>query len=559
MSTACSSSLVGVHLACQSLLSGTIDLGIAGGACINFPFKQGYVYQDGMILSKDGHCRSFDKDASGTVGGNGGGVVLLKRLDQALEDNDYIYAVIKGSAVNNDGIRKIGFSAPSIDGQAEVIANAHYMAEVEPESIGYVEAHGSGTQIGDQIEIEALKKAFNSKGRNYCAIGSVKSNIGHLDTAAGIAGLIKTALSLKNKKLIRSLNYKKPNEGINFEDSPFYVNETTRDFVPVGNTPLRAGVSSFGISGTNAHLVLEERPEEIARNNRTEEEDFHLLLLSAKTEKSLKGIAASYKGYFENNDIDISDAAYTTRSGRKHFNLRRYIVCRNKNEAIERLDAADLFSGCRDVKYPEKEKKIFLLFSSDGQITTDNASVQSKYADLIAEYTGSACELITPENWEALKQNIQKEQDVVSVVVEAGNSAGFKKVFDDLAKQNDCIEYIHLVRESNEALSNSPFIFKTVGSLWEHGLEILWEKVYAGKEYYVVPLPTYVFDKAQFTLKLDSINLKQETPLDNPDENKDFKLFERTWESRPQQQLLPPYLGIPLFYSPIIRNFKNFY
>lgn len=533
LSTACSSSLVAVHLACQSLLTGNIDLALAGGVSINFPFKQGYVYQDGMILSKDGHCRSFDIDASGTVGGNGGGVVLLKLLDQALEDNDHIYVVIKGSAVNNDGIRKIGFTAPSIDGQAEVITNAHYMAEIEPESIGYVEAHGSGTQIGDQIEIEALKKAFNSRARSYCAIGSVKSNIGHLDTAAGIAGLIKATLSLKHKKLIRSLNFKKPNKGINFEESPFYVNATTCDFMPIGNNPLRAGVSSFGISGTNAHLVLEECPEENAHNTQIMEDKFHLLLLSAKTEKSLKGITTRYKEYLEKNDIDFSDAAYTTRVGRKHFNIRRCIVCSNKYEAIERLAATDFVSGCSKDKYPEKGKKIFLLFSSDGQIAADNTPEQSKYAALLAEYTSSACELISQENWEILKQNIKKEQDIVSVVVEVGKSACFKTLFGDFSKHNDCIEYIHLAREVNKALSDSSFILETVGSLWKHGLEVLWEKVDAGKEYNIIPLPTYVFDKAQFTLKLDSINLKRKTPRDTSPEDEDFVLFERTWENRP--------------------------
>lgn len=533
LSTACSSSLVAVHLACQSLLSGNVDLALAGGGCIKFPFKQGYVHQDGMILSKDGHCRSFDLDASGTVGGNGGGVVLLKRLDQALEDNDYIYAVIKGSAVNNDGIRKIGFTAPSIDGQAEVITDAHYMAEIDPESIGYVEAHGSGTQIGDQIEIEALKKAFNSTKKNYCAVGSVKTNIGHLDTAAGVAGLIKATLSLKNKKLIRSLNYKKPNQGINFAESPFYVNETTRDFVPVGNNPLRAGVSSFGISGTNAHLVLEERPE---GNIRAEEDDFQLVLLSAKTENSLKGIATNYKQYFEENDISFSDAAHTTRVGRKHFNLRRCVVSRTKADTIEQLDDTDFISSYREIKYAEKDKKIYLLFTSGGQFAADNTQEQSKYAALLTEYTGAVCELITPENWEVLKQNIEQERDAVSVVVEVGDCSGFNTVFDDLIKQNDCIEYVYLAKELNEAFIDSSFILNAVGLFWEHGLEINWDKVFASKEYYVIPLPTYVFDRTQFTLKLDNLGLlagNSGNSLNNTLEVKDTMLFERTWESVP--------------------------
>lgn len=258
--TACSTSLVTVHLACQSLLKGECDMALAGGVSLSLPRKEGYLYQEGMIFSKDGHCRPFDDDASGTVFGNGVGIVVLKRLDDAIRDNDNILAIIKGSAINNDGIRKIGFTAPSIDGQAEVISNSLELAGIHPESINYIETHGTGTNLGDPIEIEALKQAFSTNKRNFCAIGSVKANIGHLDTAAGIASLIKVVLSLKNRVFPALINFKKPNSKIDFIKSPFFINIKNLDFKKA-STVLRAGVSSFGIGGTNCHIILEQAPE----------------------------------------------------------------------------------------------------------------------------------------------------------------------------------------------------------------------------------------------------------------------------------------------------------
>lgn len=506
ISSACSSSLVAIHMACQNLLSGAIDIALAGGVCVNFPFKQGYVYQDGMILSSDGHCRAFDQNASGTVGGNGCGVVALKLLDQAMKDNDPIYAVIKGSAVNNDGVRKVGFTAPSIDGQSEAIKEAQFVAEVPSESIGYVEAHGTGTRVGDQIEIEALKKVFHKNEKHSCAIGSVKTNIGHLDTASGVVGLMKATLALKNKKLPKSLNCDKENEAIGFKDSPFYVNTTTSDFIPIGNYPLRAGVSSFGISGTNAHIVLEEAPEEIRHVTKETEDEMQFVLLSAKTEASLQGIASSYKDYFENNDVNLADAANTTRVARKHFPMRRCILSNRMQDVIEDLGSNDVISGYTEIKYLDK-KKIYFIFQSREE------SEEANYLNQLKEFADFDSVTITKEDWDEVSSRIKEEQNEVSIIVEISDVASLQFGMDQLISKNDHLEYIFL-HHTKEKLSEKSFVYKTIARLWEHGVEIFWDKLYEGKEYYTISLPTYVFDRKQYELKLDlnafSMNVEEE-------------------------------------------------
>ncbi|PWK15798.1 non-ribosomal peptide synthetase [Tumebacillus permanentifrigoris] len=259
--TGCSTSLVAVHMACQSLLNYQSDYALAGGASIQLPQKQGYIYEPGFVNSEDGHCRAFDKDATGTANGSGVGMVFLKRLSDAQRDGDPIYAVIRGSAINNDGNRKIGYTAPSQDGQAKVIAKAQAAAGVTPDEISYIEAHGTGTNLGDPIEVSALHDVFRSQTtrRHFCALGSVKTNLGHLDAAAGVTGLIKTALALQHRELPPSLNFTEPNPALKLEDSPFYVNTTHKPWET--DQPLRrAGVSAFGIGGTNAHVILEEPP-----------------------------------------------------------------------------------------------------------------------------------------------------------------------------------------------------------------------------------------------------------------------------------------------------------
>jgi acyl transferase domain-containing protein len=320
--TACSTSLVAVHLACQSLLNGQCDMALAGGVSLRVPMKSGYYYTEGGINSPDGHCRAFDAEAQGTVGGSGAGVVLLKRMEDALADGDRIRAVIKGSAINNDGSMKVGYAAPSEEGQAEVISDALAMAGARPEQISYVEAHGTATALGDPIEIAALTQVFRGSSRRkaFCGIGSVKSNIGHLDTAAGVAGLIKTVLALENSMLPPSLHFRQPNPQIAFDNSPFYVNTALSEWKGNG-TPRLAGVSSFGIGGTNAHVVLEEAPLPPASGPGRAGQ---LLVLSAHTATALEAVTANLHEHLTANpDLSLDDAAFTLQIGRKAWDYRR--------------------------------------------------------------------------------------------------------------------------------------------------------------------------------------------------------------------------------------------
>ena len=340
LNTACSSSLVAIHVACQALLNYECEMALAGGVEINLPIKSGYSYQKGMVTSPDGHCRAFDEKAEGTVPGDGCGMVVLKRLETAIKDGDYIYATIKGSAINNDGSRKAGYTAPSIEGQAEVISMAQQMAETPPESISYIEAHGTGTALGDPIEIEGLKLGFNTEEKQYCRMGSVKTNIGHLDIAAGIAGFIKTVLSLHNKLIVPSLHFQKPNPKINFDDSPFLVNNELTPWHHEGY-PLRAGVSSFGIGGTNAHVILEE----YQGMDTTIVRDHNIITLSAKTELALEQMTSNLLDYLsENKQQNLANIAYTLQVGRKDFAYRRAFVATTIDDAIQKLQALTTYS-----------------------------------------------------------------------------------------------------------------------------------------------------------------------------------------------------------------------
>jgi non-ribosomal peptide synthase protein (TIGR01720 family) len=338
--TACSTSLVAVHLACQSLLNGESDITLAGGVCVRTPQKTGYNYEIGGIASPDGHCRAFDARAQGTVSGNGVGIVVLKRLEDAIADGDCIHAVIRSSAINNDGALKVGYTAPSVDGQAEVIAEALALAAVEPETISYIEAHGTGTTLGDPIEIAALKKVFSTatQKKNICAIGSVKTNVGHLGAAAGVTGLIKTVLALKHQLLPPSLHFEVPNPKIDLANSPFYVNNKLSEWKRE-KAPRRAGVSSFGIGGTNAHVILEEAPSiEISELGRVQK----LLILSAKTSSALETATDNLVEHLKQHfDLNLADVAYTLQVGRRAFSYRRMLVCETINDAVQALQTRD--------------------------------------------------------------------------------------------------------------------------------------------------------------------------------------------------------------------------
>ncbi|PYK01940.1 MAG: hypothetical protein DME23_02920 [Verrucomicrobia bacterium] len=333
--TACSTSMVAVHLARQSLLSEETDMALAGAISVRVPHRAGYFYDGGGVGSPDGHVRAFDAKANGTVFGSGGGILVLKRLADALSDGDIIHAVIKGSAVNNDGSEKAGYTAPSVNSQADAVVEALANAGVEADSISYLEAHGSGTPVGDPIEIMALTKAFRTSTQrsSYCAIGSVKTNVGHLDAAAAVTGIIKTVLALEHRKLPPSLHFSEANPEIDFPSTPFYVNTQLRDWTSDG--PRRAGVMSTGMGGTNAHVVLEEAPEPQVSTNASAP---HLLILSARTETALDQATHRLREFLNSNGpVNMSDVAYTLQIGRKALPHRRCLVCADREDAVTAL------------------------------------------------------------------------------------------------------------------------------------------------------------------------------------------------------------------------------
>ena len=438
--TACSTALVAVHSACQSLLNGESSMALAGGVAIRVPQKTGYVHEEGAIFSPDGHCRAFDAKAQGTVFGNGVGIVVLKRLSEAIAEGDSIYAVIKGSAINNDGSLKVSYAAPSVEGQAAVISDALAIAGIDASTVSYIETHGTGTPLGDPIEIAALTQAFRESsskqsagvgaigespsgdvGANggspsghaaptplqgcrgdsrtaptgFCAIGSVKTNVGHLANAAGVVGLIKTALALKHKLIPASLHYERPLPQIDFANSPFFVNSQLREWESNG-TPRRAGVSSFGMGGTNVHVVLEEAPEtgngesplsppfqrrEVEENNG--ERPSHIFTLSAKTEKGLQEAIAQYLTYLDSDSpAELADICFTANAGRKHFNYRLAVVVDSKQELRQKLaESQKGFDSAQPERSAEKkaiEKKRGAFDSAQPERSAEKKAIENK-------------------------------------------------------------------------------------------------------------------------------------------------------------------------------------
>jgi amino acid adenylation domain-containing protein len=400
--TACSSSLVAVHLARQALLAGECNMALAGGVSLAVPHRIGYLHQEGGILSPDGHCRPFDATARGTVRGNGAGVVLLKRLEDALADGDRIRAVIKGSAINNDGSGKVGYTAPSVDGQARVLQAALADARVEPGSIGYVEAHGTGTELGDPVEVAALTQAWRAAGEErsgVCALGSVKSNIGHLDTAAGVAGLIKAALAVERGEIPPTLHFTRPNPRIDFAASPFVPAAALRAWPQDEPGPRRAGVSSFGIGGTNVHVILEEPP---ALGLSDPPRPWQLLPLSARTETALDAVCRNLAAALRSGSEDpahlaahFADIAWTLQVGRKPFPVRRLLVAESAAEAaaaLETLDPERLISGTHE----GGESSAVFLFSGQG---SQHPGMARQLYDAEPEFRtriDEACEILRP-------------------------------------------------------------------------------------------------------------------------------------------------------------------
>ncbi len=358
--TACSTSLVAIHAACQALMDGQCDMAVAGGVSISWPEGQGYLHEEGLIFSPDGVCRAFDAKAAGTVFGHGVGLVTLKCLDQAKADGDTIHAVIRGIAINNDGTRKGSFAAPSIGGQAEVIATALAQQGIDPESIGLMEAHGTGTAVGDPIELAGLTQAYRqwTGKKQFCALGSVKNNIGHTDAAAGVAGLLKAVLALKHQQRPPILHYETPNPDLDLENSPFYIQTELADW-PSEN-PRRAAVSSFGLGGTNAHAVLEEHVAEVPSGV---SRPFRLLPFSARTQASFEKHAGRWMDFLKQQpDVDLSDAAFTLQCGRSEFEKRGFIVVESADDALSQLDNGAL----RPQSAPVMEREVVFLFTGQG-------------------------------------------------------------------------------------------------------------------------------------------------------------------------------------------------
>jgi len=405
--TACSTSLVAVCMACDSLLSGQSDIALAGGASIALPQKQGYQYVEGNIFSVDGHCRAFDANAGGVVFSNGVGLVALKRLDDALGDGDFVHAVIKGYALNNDGSSKVGFTAPSVEGQAQVITDALAMSGVPAESVTYVEVHGTGTALGDPIEIEALTQAFRAQTDRtaYCGVGSVKTNIGHTFVAAGAASLIKTLLAIRHGQIPPSLHFREPNPNIGFAESPFYVASKLQTWETEAE-PRRAGVSSFGVGGTNAHVILEQAPP---RAPSGDARPYQLLALSAGTGTALDTATSNLCSHLRDHpDINLADTAYTLQTGRKALDVRSLCVSRDRAQAISSLQEPDtLCSGTPD----SEEHEVAFLFSGQGAQYVNMGKDLYQHEPFFRKQVDACSELLAPHIGLDLREALYPEEE----------------------------------------------------------------------------------------------------------------------------------------------------
>jgi thioester reductase-like protein len=385
--TACSTSLVAVHLACQSLLNGECDMAVAGAVSLALPPVGGYLFQPEGIVSSDGHCRSFDDDADGTLFGSGAGAVILKRLDDAVRDGDAIQAVILGCAVNNDGAGKVGFSAPGVQGQADVIAEALGVAGVAPGQISYVEAHGSATRLGDPVELRALEQAFAGVAPGQCALGSVKSNIGHVNTAAGMAGLLKTVLGLQHGEIPATINVRKPSTLIDWDVSPFRLNRKTCPWLPLDGRRI-AGVSSFGLGGTNAHVIVEQAPPRAGGASGREPQ---LLVLSARSETSLQEQACNLATHLEHYTGSLADAAYTLQTGRKSHPYRRALVAATATQAAQQLRQPAAVKPCDGASRP-----VAFMFAGVGERYASTVRNLYDTEPVFRRHLDACCAMLAP-------------------------------------------------------------------------------------------------------------------------------------------------------------------
>ena len=458
--TACSSSLVAVHLACQSLLLGECDIALAGGVSVDVP-RAGYLYRAGGILSPDGHCRAFDSEARGVTFGNGVGVVVLRRASDALADADFIQALIRGTAVNNDGADRAGFTAPSVNGQAQAITEALAVSGLAADTITYVEAHGTATPVGDPIELQGLTQAFrrHTARTQYCALGSVKTNIGHLGAAAGIAGLIKTVLALKHQEIPPSLHFTKPNPQIDFANSPFFVNAKRRPWESADVR--RAGVSSFGQGGTNAHVVLEEAPAWTRPVNECSRGE-QVLVLSAQTPAALAAVTERLADFLSRTEFALADIAFTLQAGRTRFNFRRFLVCSDKQQAaafLRALDPARVIDGFSAATSGEVE----FVFADDISLADRDAALQLW------------------RRWGVRPSSVRdsrtaRSTDTIKLLI-----GSFPQRVNE--ETSNCLEI-----DGNDLPA-------AIGKLWLAGVQIDWSGYHSGYAVRRVPLPAYPFQR----------------------------------------------------------------
>jgi acyl transferase domain-containing protein len=546
---ACSTSLAAVHVACQALLSGECDVALAGGVCVKVPQRAGYFWHDGGIVSRDGHVRPFDASATGTVFGGGAGIVVLRRLSDALADGDTIRAVIKGSAVNNDGAAKASFTAPSVDKQAEVIVEALARANVPPETVSYVEAHGTGTALGDPIELAALTKAWRTSTDTIgtCAIGSVKANIGHVEAASGIVGLIKTVLALEHRELPPLAEWEAPNPACDLASSPFFVNTALLPWTD-GDSPRRAGISSLGVGGTNVHVVVEEAPD-MAGSNASRA--VQLLPVSARTDSALAEVERRLADALERRpELELADVAFTLQAGRKGLARRDFAVASGREEAMELLTdearpsrrgpktrsrdlvfvfPADIGECDRQVQDLCEEHAFSSAFRrwDAGNGTARTFAVEYALAQLwlswglrptefVSQGVGAAAEGCLRGSWspeEALRrlddtalsgrshataadhiQALHERDEVAFLVLGSASANG---LFDAEGLPAPQVSAASLA-DSDAPGAQTRQMLAALGTLWAAGVDVAWDALHAGSRRHRVRLPTYPFERERF-------------------------------------------------------------
>lgn len=534
VNTACSTSLVAVHMACLSLLSGDCDMALVGSAHIQVPQTEGYLHQPGMIFSPDGRCRPFDAKAQGTILGSGVGVVVLKRLTEALADGDRVQAVIRGTAVNNDGALKAGYTAPSVAGQAAVVADAQDIAGCPPASIGYVEAHGTGTALGDPVEVAALNRAFTRLGpldAGSCVLGSVKANVGHLDTAAGMAGLIKTVLMLRHGRFVPQLNFESPNPEIPFTAGPFHVRTDAAPW-PAGPGPRRAGVSAFGIGGTNAHVVLQEPPDRWIPPTEARPE---LLLISAVSPRALERATGDLARHLRSRPrLALRDVAATLALGRRMYRHRRVLVAADPRDAALTLALGDrrVLDGVADRHEPA------VAFVCSGELADGGAHALALYRELpafrdlvdacladrgdpvavlsaadavaaaVAEYAlgrlwvrwGVRPDEVVGEGagWRAA--GCLSGRFTVDAMLQPAFSAEEPRRPAASARAPERLLLRLLPDGGDPAGPGLPALLNALGRAWLDGAPVDWSRCYAGRPVGRVPLPAHVFERRRYWL-----------------------------------------------------------